>query len=263
MLDPLPPLRRAVWSATLASEAPAARLEALLSRHPPGQAIELLALRSGLTAAQVASVLESGGVFCRVGGGWALRPAVEDAEARAEDLLRAYHADHPAIAGMPRETLRRRAARSAGVADAALGNLQAAGKVTLEGGVARLSGFTAAVPGGAGAIEEVVALVRSAGLTAPAVAELSRRLDRVDVPGALRAGERTGLVQAVTRDWYLSREALDGFRGILEAAGREGAITVAAIRARTGLSRKFLIPLFEWADREGITRRDGEARRLT
>jgi selenocysteine-specific elongation factor len=49
----------------------------------------------------------------------------------------------------------------------------------------------------------------------------------------------------------------------LEAEGRAGAITVTGIRDRTGLSRKYLIPLLEWADRRGITRRDGDARRLT
>ncbi|TFG42860.1 MAG: hypothetical protein E4H41_10250, partial [Gemmatimonadales bacterium] len=43
----------------------------------------------------------------------------------------------------------------------------------------------------------------------------------------------------------------------------EGDITVSVIREKTGLSRKYLIPLLEWADRQGITRRNGEVRRLT
>jgi hypothetical protein len=32
------------------------------------------------------------------------------------------------------------------------------------------------------------------------------------------------------------------------------------VRERTGLSRKFLIPLLEYADRAGVTRRVGDAR---
>jgi hypothetical protein len=34
------------------------------------------------------------------------------------------------------------------------------------------------------------------------------------------------------------------------------------VRARVGVSRKFLIPLLEWADVRGITVREGDARRL-
>jgi selenocysteine-specific elongation factor len=45
-------------------------------------------------------------------------------------------------------------------------------------------------------------------------------------------------------------------------AGAAGDITPALLRDRLGISRKFLIPLLEWADRQGITRRIGESRVL-
>ena len=67
----------------------------------------------------------------------------------------------------------------------------------------------------------------------------------------------------MTPDWFLGRETLDGFRATLQEEGRAGEITVTGVRDRTGLSRKYLIPLLEWADRRGITRREGDARRLT
>jgi selenocysteine-specific elongation factor len=50
---------------------------------------------------------------------------------------------------------------------------------------------------------------------------------------------------------------------MLAEVGRRGEITVGGMKERTGLSRKYLIPLLEWADRRGLTRRVGEARRLT
>jgi hypothetical protein len=37
-------------------------------------------------------------------------------------------------------------------------------------------------------------------------------------------------------------------------------ITVSTLRERLGTSRKFAIPLAEWLDREGITRRRGDLR---
>ncbi len=105
--------------------------------------------------------------------------------------------------------------------------------------------------------------VRTAGLGAPEVRELERQFDGIDVVGALRLAAGAGRVEAVTREWYLASEALAGFRGALTEEGRAGAITVTGVRNRTGLSRKYLIPLLEWADRQGITRREGDVRRLT
>jgi selenocysteine-specific elongation factor len=45
-------------------------------------------------------------------------------------------------------------------------------------------------------------------------------------------------------------------------AEAEGEVTPGALRDRLGITRKYLIPLLEWADRKGITRRDGDRRVL-
>ena len=41
-----------------------------------------------------------------------------------------------------------------------------------------------------------------------------------------------------------------------------GDATPAELRDRLCLTRKFLIPMLEWADRRGITERHGDVRRL-
>src|SRR5256885_4672182 len=46
------------------------------------------------------------------------------------------------------------------------------------------------------------------------------------------------------------------------ALGELGSATPAVLRDRFGLTRKYLIPLLEWADRRGVTRRSGDARVL-
>jgi selenocysteine-specific elongation factor len=38
--------------------------------------------------------------------------------------------------------------------------------------------------------------------------------------------------------------------------------TVARFRDHTGLSRKYVVPILEWADREGLTIRRGDVRHL-
>jgi selenocysteine-specific elongation factor len=56
---------------------------------------------------------------------------------------------------------------------------------------------------------------------------------------------------------------LEAFRAALEAALAElQSATPAQLRDRLGLTRKYLIPLLEWADRRGITRRTGDTRSL-
>jgi selenocysteine-specific elongation factor len=87
------------------------------------------------------------------------------------------------------------------------------------------------------------------------VAELAA-LGLRDLAGALRI-VASRLAEAVERDRFFSTEALGRFRSAIEQVGQGGAeVTPAALRDQLGLSRKFLIPLLEWADRRGLTWRD-------
>ncbi|HXS22774.1 MAG TPA: SelB C-terminal domain-containing protein, partial [Gemmatimonadales bacterium] len=61
---------------------------------------------------------------------------------------------------------------------------------------------------------------------------------------------------------YYATEALHQFTETVREIGRGGDIQPAAIRERLGISRKYLIPLLEWADARGITIRAGDIRRL-
>ncbi len=263
VLDPLPPRRRADWPAGLESPDGQRRLGALIARHPAGRSTEELALLSGLAPAEVEASLSGDPAVRRLSHGWARTADIQEAGERGRVLVAAFHADQPSSSGMPIETLRRAVHRSPVVAEAAVADLARAGTLLVEGGVVRLPGFTPRIAGGDASVDRVLEVVRAAGLAAPAISELERLLQGTDVAGALRLGARDGKVEAVSRDWYVDRGALEGFGGMLAEAGREGEITVGKMKDRTGLSRKYLIPLLEWADRRGLTRRVGESRRLT
>ena len=45
----------------------------------------------------------------------------------------------------------------------------------------------------------------------------------------------------------------------IRASGAAG-ITVSALRESLGTSRKYAVPLLEWFDQRGVTRRDGDVR---
>ena len=199
----------------------------------------------------------------RLPEGWVREADIREAGERGAALVAAYHEAHPSSVGMPIETLRRAVHRSVPVAEAVVADLAGAGTIQVEAGVVRRPGYAARIMGGDPAVERVLGVVRAAGLAAPRVPELQRQLEGADVAGALRLGARDGQVEAVSPGWYVAREALEEFGGALAEVGRSGEITVGGMRERTGLSRKYLIPLLEWADRRGLTRRVGEARRLT
>lgn len=94
------------------------------------------------------------------------------------------------------------------------------------------------------------------------MAELAAQVPGADVAGTLRLLARAGEAVAVA-DRYYEAGALAAERDRLVAAFRElGTATPAQIRERLQRSRKWLIPLLEWADREGLTVREGDHRTL-
>jgi selenocysteine-specific elongation factor len=72
-----------------------------------------------------------------------------------------------------------------------------------------------------------------------------------------------GLLAKVTEELYLSAEAEAEMRRRVEERLRPGpGATVAEIRDLLGTTRKFAVPLCEYLDRIGLTRRDGDLRVL-
>jgi selenocysteine-specific elongation factor len=110
-------------------------------------------------------------------------------------------------------------------------------------------------------LARVLGVLERERLRAPSVAQLAQETG-TNTLQVLKALEAKGLVVPLHRDCYVLAVALAEFRATLEALGTDGAITPARLRDWTGLSRKYLIPLLEWADRAGITVREDEGRRL-
>jgi selenocysteine-specific elongation factor len=109
-------------------------------------------------------------------------------------------------------------------------------------------------------VDRLIAAVEAGGLTPGTVAELETALGLRAIADALRLAARSGRVVAIERDRYVGRGALGGFVDTLRQLAAEGPITPGAIRDATGLSRKFVIPLLEWADGAGLTIRKGDGR---
>jgi selenocysteine-specific elongation factor len=177
-------------------------------------------------------------------------------------VLRAYHREHPDQPGMSLQTLRHSLADQDSIVEGALADLSRAGKIRRTETLVALAGFTPRIRGGDAEIDRIVGILAQAHLCPPSVTELERSTGHRDLHPLLRLAAARGRVEAVERDRYYAREALEQFRGVLLDLGNHGTIVPAAVRDRLGISRKYLIPLLEWADGQGITVREGDNRRL-
>ena len=262
VLDPFPSGRRSAWPEGLASLDPAERFRAALVRRREGIQAGALPLLLGLPHGAAAEVARAEPTARLLGEIWVTVEAVKEVGVRALGVLREYHRRHGSDAGMPLETLRHSLVAHDVVVEAALSDFAQAGRLRRIDGVVALAGFVPQVVGGDSAIDGVVRLLLEANLNPPSVPELERSTGRRDLLAVLRLAAARGQVEAVERDRYYAREALDQFTTVLNDLGQRGEIVPGAVRERLGLTRKYLIPLLEWADGKGITVRVGEGRRL-
>jgi selenocysteine-specific elongation factor len=182
------------------------------------------------------------------------------------ELVAAFHRAQPLRAGMPREELRRRALprSTPAVADAAIEHL-------IEAGELRSSADSVALPDHAIRLSPQEESVRQALLSDAQQAGLAG----LELPQAVRAGrleaavaERVvklllaeGRLQRVGDGLLLHRDHLEALKGDVRRRWPAGSrLDVAGFKELTGLSRKFVIPLLEYLDRERVTRRSGADR---
>lgn len=247
---------------------PAERIVLLVRRRGRrGLTLGALEVAAGLPGPDLAAAVSAAtrGGLVRSGDWLVADTAVGEVAEVLLATLGPYHAQHPLEPGMPAQAWRASAgALRKELVELAELRLERTGAVAHEGSTVRLPGF-AAGGGVAGRAERDALLheLESADAEPPAVADLQAAHPRSDVPGALRILAQEGAVVAVGKDRYYAATAFARERervvGIIRALGEA---TPAAIRERLGRSRKWLIPLLEHLDREGVTERKGDMRIL-
>jgi selenocysteine-specific elongation factor len=262
VLDPLPPRRRSVWPEPLASLDPGEHFLSILQRRPTGIEARALAILTGLPPAAAVEVARRAPESRLLDDVWVSAATIEEVGRRALAVLGEYHRQHPTERGMSLETLRHALRAPDVVVKAVVTDALRAGRLRRTDGLVMLSGFAPKVAGGDAEINRIIKIVAEGHLSPPSVAELERATGRRDLPAILRLAAARGQVEAVERDRYYAREALDQFAQVLNDIGQERPIIPSEVRDRLGISRKYLIPLLEWADGRGITVREGDGRRL-
>ena len=196
------------------------------------------------------------------------RHALATEATRLVEVLRRYHKEHPIDPGMSLQALRAAVAAAAPppppVLDAVLEVGTRARQLEVTGSVARLAGWHPAFDARTSDLRETLARrLVDARWEVPTLGELEREFPGAPIRALLAHLAREGAAEQIDQERYAAPQALESFRTGLEAALSElGKATPAELRERFGLTRKYLIPLLEWADRRGITRRAGDARVL-
>jgi selenocysteine-specific elongation factor len=191
--------------------------------------------------------------------------ALETLGEAVEARLREFHGTRRLEGGMPREELRRRVFGRVpdGVFEAVLDGLARAGR-------ARVSGDTVALAGHEVRFTPEEAAVRASLLAAVRAADLAG-VDMAHPPAGLGADSRLleKMARALAAEGALRRvgeavvesSRLDALKDEVRRRWPPGSrLDVAGFKDMTGLSRKFVIPLLEYLDRERVTRRTGADR---
>ena len=114
-------------------------------------------------------------------------------------------------------------------------------------------------------VERIKALLGNNPLAPPDLKQIENEtgIERAKLHEVIRVMERDRAVVRVSTDLYFLGASVDKVKGALyKYLSEKGEITPATFRDLLGSSRKYTIPLLEYFDREGITVRIGDARRL-
>ena len=194
---------------------------------------------------------------------------VQKMRSAIENALLAFHNENPTSTGISKEALRQKAAArlSADCFDALLADAQATKHAVVNGGeVCHPQAGAGAQALEKQAAEALLAALREAGESPAALDEIfsSCKIEPALGRRAMASLEKAGEAMRVTKELAFAAEVLTHFEQAVRTRLADGASASAAeLRDAMGTTRKYAIPLLEYFDDKGITRRSGDERVLT
>lgn len=187
---------------------------------------------------------------------------------RVEALLLRLHQQNPLATGFDRRQLASRFAYlgDPALVDAVLSHLQQTGRVRLTERTVALAGQGPKLSQSEQKVlEQLVEIFRTAGLKPPTVKECQQAVqkNRESVPQLLELAVANGQLVKIADDFYLHADVESQVRQKLQQALADSdGMTMSQIRELLETSRKYAVPLCEYYDQIGVTKRVGDLRVL-
>ena len=182
--------------------------------------------------------------------------------------LRDFHGSHPLAQGMEMEEVRDRLPGGVNprLFRMVLEELESARLVVRDANLLRLPAHTVRLKDDEAAlVQRITAALGDTPMSPPDVKQIERDtgMNRARLTDILRVMERTGSIVRVAPELYFLSGAVEKIKKDLHRHLSERSdITPGTFRDLVGTTRKYAIPLLEYLDREGITVRVGDTRRL-
>jgi selenocysteine-specific elongation factor len=261
VVDPDPP-RGALTDEGIRAADLSLRLTALVGRRPAGVALATVATLLPVSPDAARQVVEASSGIDAIEGRLYAHAVLAAAMARGVAAVRAWHGTHPSQKGLGLEQLRQAIGLEPTVTQAMIDRLEHGRQLRIQDAVAALPGFAPTLLVDAGQVEALVRHLDTAGLAVPTLSEAGRDLGLSNVFSVARDAAGAGAIVAVDEERYTVPSTLAAFKALLNGVAASGPLTPSRVREAMGLSRKYVMPLLEWADRQRLTVRDGELRRL-
>ncbi len=198
---------------------------------------------------------------------WIHTARLEQALAKVESALSNWFREHAHREVVDIRDVRRVTALDTELLDVVIAELESRGRLRREpGGLIRPAGRSADLDPKTSALNVgVLAAFAKARFQPPTSDELARALSAplASVRGALELCVDRGLVLRIAHEFYLTRELHEEAQAaIVENCRAHGPLDIPALRDQLTTTRKFLIPLLEHFDAQGLTLRQGANRVL-
>ena len=251
----------------------AAALKAIVCSNADGSTLPDLVMRTGWPEEEIRGMLKdlaADGQLRVAGDAPLVAVSAEIVASCTERIVREverFHRANPLAEAISKEDLRTRCASAlrADIFRAALEDAVAASKLAVAGDLVKRAGRAIELqPGEARAKEQIEREFERGGLAAPAIeavlATLSVEKDQAQKILHLLLRER--ILLKISDDVVLHREAVEHVRKLLAEYKRTRGerLGVTDFKELAGITRKYAIPLLEYLDRTGVTRRVGDYR---
>ncbi|HEX8409059.1 MAG TPA: selenocysteine-specific translation elongation factor [Thermoanaerobaculia bacterium] len=227
-----------------------------------GVTIDELQARTGIRAESLTKELRSVPNAVKTGSTFLHDDVLADFRRKAMEFLDGYFKSNKMAVNVPKSEFVQKLIPAGAPVNFLLNDLGKEQIATLQGDVLEIPGRSKTLGGAEGELaREIEARYAGAGLQTPATSELIKTIHQRTkvIEGIIGFLVKQGTLVRLAEGVYLHRDVIAAAREKLSTKKGE-TIDVAQFKDLFGISRKVAIPLLEYFDKEGATKRVGDSR---